>query len=190
VETNETSENKVDDSNLADYYDILKIIIGGEIFNKDRLFEIYRMNLGYYDSLIDKYQAAAMRETPYDSINVPKTTGTMWRLGGNADLNLNGLRILFDSTCHARVIEISVDNNDQYKFVFYDGTAILSEYLIDSLIIPSGGLRVDTVEVPAVAYENGYDIIEVHPSGPDECYSVGHVLLLSAGESGSSIDTK
>ncbi|MGH8016027.1 MAG: hypothetical protein ACREBV_07545, partial [Candidatus Zixiibacteriota bacterium] len=136
-------------------------------------------NLGFYDSLIDAYLAVAMREISYDSINVPREAGTMWRLAGNTDFNRNGLRVIFDTISHARAMEISVDNNDQYKFEFFGGGLKLSEYLVDSLIIPSGGLRIDTVEVPREAYENGFDIIEIHPSESDECYSVGHILLMT-----------
>ena len=55
LETLETGENLIVDKNLAKYYEKLSIVIKGNIFEPGRLTEIWRLNTGYYDNLIDGY---------------------------------------------------------------------------------------------------------------------------------------
>jgi len=178
VETIATSQNKIDDANLAVFFDKIRIITSGNLLAKQRWVEIFKVNFEQYDYLIEKYLSAAVLEVAYDSINTPKVSGTMWKLGGNTVMNKNGLRVRFDQPCHAQRFEISVDNNDKYRFVFKDGLAHLAEVVVDSALIPTGGLRIDTLEVPDIAAQAGFDTIEIHPSGPDECYSIGHIRIL------------
>ena len=178
IEAIETSQNKIADSNLAVFFDKIKIMTSGDLFTKERWVEIFKVNYGQFDYLIEKYQDGAILEVMYDSINVPKASGTMWRLGGNTVMNKNGLKVLFSQKCHSNLLEVSVDHNDNYRFVFMNGQARLAEKVLDSLLIPTGGLRVDTLEVPETAAQQGFDKIEIHPTGPDECYSLGHMRLL------------
>jgi arabinofuranosyltransferase len=51
----ESGTNMISDPNLAEYYDKLKLIISGEILNRERLETIWRMNTGQYDYLIANY---------------------------------------------------------------------------------------------------------------------------------------
>ena len=55
VESLETGANLLADPDLARYYNKLKLIIAGEIWDPDRLKTILEMNLGKYDPLIEKY---------------------------------------------------------------------------------------------------------------------------------------
>jgi len=54
-ETIETHENRIRDANLSAYYDKLSIITRGSLFDYKRIIEIFKMNLGVYDSLLDAY---------------------------------------------------------------------------------------------------------------------------------------
>ncbi len=55
VESLETGRNLLADPDLARYYDKLKLIITGEIFNPKRLKAILEMHLGKYDPWIERY---------------------------------------------------------------------------------------------------------------------------------------
>ena len=55
VETLETGTNLLKDPDLAEYYNKLKLITTGEIFDPERLKTILEINLGSYDALIEKY---------------------------------------------------------------------------------------------------------------------------------------
>jgi len=55
IETHETNQNQIHDPNLAEYYDKLSIIIKGSLFDSNRILEIWKMNTGYYQPLLDAY---------------------------------------------------------------------------------------------------------------------------------------
>jgi len=47
--------NVIEDKCLATYYDKLSLITRGNLFDGDRIQEIWNMNTGKYDYLIDSY---------------------------------------------------------------------------------------------------------------------------------------
>jgi len=47
--------NQIEDPNLALYYEKLSLVIHGDLFDSQRLIEIWRLNTGYYDYLISAY---------------------------------------------------------------------------------------------------------------------------------------
>ena len=53
-ESVEQNANLLLDSDLALFYDKIKIITQGELFSGERLLTILRMNLGLFDHLIDR----------------------------------------------------------------------------------------------------------------------------------------
>ncbi len=52
IETLHTGENQIVDPDLAAYYDKIRIVTRGPLFSKERLTEIVKFNLGYYDDLL------------------------------------------------------------------------------------------------------------------------------------------
>jgi len=54
-ETNQSGENVIEDKCLAKYYDKLTIITRGNLFDPNRMQEIWNMNTGKYDYLLDAY---------------------------------------------------------------------------------------------------------------------------------------
>ncbi len=57
LESLASGENKIEDPNLAQYYDKLRIVIRGDLFDWDRLVEIWNLNTGKYDHLLEAYIA-------------------------------------------------------------------------------------------------------------------------------------
>lgn len=49
------SENLIEDPSLSLYYEKLSILIRGDLFPTERIWEIIRFNSGYYDPLVKKY---------------------------------------------------------------------------------------------------------------------------------------
>lgn len=47
--------NLIEDKNLAAYYDKLKIITQGDLFSMERLKETVKLNLGFYDHLVEDF---------------------------------------------------------------------------------------------------------------------------------------
>ena len=54
VETHLYGENLIEDPDLALFYDKLRVVISEELFTAERAREIWRLNTGYYDHLIDE----------------------------------------------------------------------------------------------------------------------------------------
>jgi len=55
METLESGENVIEDKCLAEYYDKLSIITRGDLLDANRIQEIWKMNTGQYDYLLDAY---------------------------------------------------------------------------------------------------------------------------------------
>ncbi|MCG3198073.1 MAG: Terminal beta-(1-_2)-arabinofuranosyltransferase [bacterium] len=53
IATLESGENRIEDPKIANYYDQLALITRGPLFSPRRLLTALRMNLGWYDSLIE-----------------------------------------------------------------------------------------------------------------------------------------
>lgn len=49
-------ENQIENEDLKEYYEIIKLITRGPIWDKDRLNAVINMNLGKYDYLLDSYK--------------------------------------------------------------------------------------------------------------------------------------
>jgi arabinofuranosyltransferase len=58
METLESGENKIKDPNLALYYDKLDLVVRGNIWDWNRLKEIWNLNTGRYDGLLEAYVQA------------------------------------------------------------------------------------------------------------------------------------
>ncbi|MDY6874928.1 MAG: glycosyltransferase family 39 protein [Chloroflexota bacterium] len=58
METLVAGDNRVEDKNLAAYYDRLMFVIRGDLFDFDRLVEVWRLNTGAYDHYLDAYAYA------------------------------------------------------------------------------------------------------------------------------------
>ena len=140
------------------------------------------MNVGAYDHLRDAYAHTEMIYVDYAGISEPKAQGTYWNVEGNTVLRPAGLHIAIDSIHHERKIEISVDHNDDYRLAILKDSTELGWIRIDRELIPGGGLRIDTVEVPEDGVAAGYNHLEIFPWTGDDMYSVGHVRILDTGD--------
>ena len=55
LETLASGVNQIEDPNLSQYYDKLRIVTQGDLFDWDRLVEIWNLNTGKYDYLLEAY---------------------------------------------------------------------------------------------------------------------------------------
>jgi arabinofuranosyltransferase len=70
IETLTENQNLIEDKQLAFFYDRLNLITRGELFSLDRLKTILKMNLGMYNSYIDKeyYQYFDKKTLDYQAV--------------------------------------------------------------------------------------------------------------------------
>lgn len=56
IETVQSGENKIENPDLREYYEVIKKITRGDIWEKERLSMIIKINMGAYDYLIESYK--------------------------------------------------------------------------------------------------------------------------------------
>jgi len=57
LETIKTGENLIEDKNIALYYDKLSFVIKGDLWDWQRIVEIWNLNTGKYDALLENITA-------------------------------------------------------------------------------------------------------------------------------------
>jgi arabinofuranosyltransferase len=177
-QTLESGKNEIVDSSLARYYDKLMLVTRGPLFSLSRLRAIWRFNTGQFNHLLREYlnqpQRVALRH-----FDTPRPEGTPYNAHGCILLSKSGLKVLVGEVTYAPRVEISADCNDEYILHFLRGTDDHGSVVIKPRRIPSGGLRVEVVDVPQEAVRLGYYYILIIPKDGDGTYSVGHVRLLN-----------
>jgi arabinofuranosyltransferase len=143
------------DKNLGQYYEKLSIIIRGDIFDPERLKEIWNFNTGKYDYLLSKYNRSLVH---LDS--------------------KKGVEIDLDKEYHAGEMEVSLDNNDSYNLYFMQNYCLQGKLILQANLIPGGGLCVYNITLPEEVSERGYNKICLVPIEGDGSYSIGHLKLI------------
>jgi arabinofuranosyltransferase len=177
VETLRTGENRLADRRLAQYREKLSLVVSGPLFDANRLREIWRLNTGAYDHLIDApfYRSAAPPVRTYSELS---------RTGAPAEVTYfgpNGIEIDCEGRTLSRELEVSLDNNDHYRIIFLRGDAELARVRVMPPEPPlQVGLHVYRVEVPAEAGSNECDRIRIVPVpfANDGSCGVGHVRFV------------
>src|SRR5581483_5928455 len=117
TETLHSGEDRLADRRLAAYREKLTLVVSGPLFDRNRLLEIWRINTGAYDHLIDQqyYRDAPALVRRYSELphDPPPEKGTYFGPNG-IDIDLEGRRL-------AERIEVSLDNDDMYDIVFLRG---------------------------------------------------------------------
>ena len=179
--TLESGTNALRDPNLALYYDKLSLITRGPLFSKTRLIEIFKMNLGYYDDLIDwdKYRYPEMVHLSLnENLTHPKSPDLLWDDPENTLFGDSGIEIRLEESSHARWLEISLSSDDDFLVLFLLGDKEIARQKIRAPQYPEGGTAIHQVFVPSKTQETGFDSFRILPVY-GENFSLGHVLILA-----------
>ncbi len=181
LETLRTGENVIADERLAACYDRLSLITRGRLFDRERLIEIWRFNLGRYDHLIDfdAYRYPNMVYVGLDSVSEFKAAGTSPYQPGNVAFYDSGVEVDLGAPVYAAQIELSLDSNDRYQVVYLRDGVRLAAQAVPAAGSPPG-LAVYRMDAPRRAWKRGYDAIRVFPVRGDDEYALGHLLLVNA----------
>jgi arabinofuranosyltransferase len=175
VETLRAGENRLADPRLAAYRGKLAFVVSGPLFDAERLREIWRLNTGAYDHLIDKgfYREAAPVPRRYSELPHTPPADDMTYFGPH------GIEIDCEGRASSEQLEVSLDNNDVYELVFLRGTAELGRARVGPPLQPLClGLRTYQVEVPEEAA--GYERIRIVPvpDANDGSCGIGHIRFV------------
>jgi arabinofuranosyltransferase len=179
-ETLATGRNLIEDRDLATYYEKLALVTRGPLFDRRRLAEIWNFNTGRYGHLVraEAYRYPAPIQVELGEVSTPKPTGTRWNQPGNIVFRPAGVEVRLRRPSHARMLEVSLDHNDDYELVFVDGSRPITRQAVPAQTTPQGGLVVRGVEVPAAAVDRGYETVLIRPLRGDNAYALGHLRLL------------
>jgi arabinofuranosyltransferase len=181
-ESLEHSSNQIVDPRLHEYYDHLREIVRPKrTFSMDRFRAILAMNLGQYDHLIDYdfFRYGGVIRTLADTAEV-KPDQTPWNAPGTITMASAPVIVRVDDRPGRRVLDISLDSNDQYRIIFFKQHKKIAH--VDVGPVPQHrrqpGLVSYVVDIPQRAVEAGFDTIFVTTLvGEDNAYAVGHLLL-------------
>lgn len=166
------------DSSVVEYLQALHRITRDSVFTTERFSTILKMNFGGYDHLLRQYTDSPELEKTYADICKPIAAGILWNAEGTTEIRPSGLLVRSDTTFHAQRIEVSVDHNDNYGITFYSDSIKVGRSLMPRRSYHLGGMRIDTVEIPELAYLAGYNRMRIYPERGDDMYSIGHLRVL------------
>jgi hypothetical protein len=120
---------------------------------------------------------------PAADFSTPRAPESPWDADGNHVFACSPacaeLRLTYPQPRHARSVELSLDNNDRYRVIFYLGDRPLAEGNVDARP-GKPGLRVEERAIPPAANAAGFDSIGVLPLYGDGVYALGHLRLVES----------
>jgi hypothetical protein len=185
-----SGKNVIRDKNLATYYDKLSLITRGRLFDINRLIEIWNMNTGKYNKLIDfdTYRYPGRVNVRLDQLEPPKHEGSSLDAPANIRFPASGVQIDLQERSHMRRLEVSLDQNATYQIIYLDrGFAIAKQTLESTLHYNAGfsvrqsspptGLAIYSIDIPPTVAAQGYDNLWILPIRGDNQYRIGYLKL-------------
>lgn len=173
-------KNMITDPQLAQYYDKLMLIVQGRLFDPNRLLEIWKMNTGQYDYLIDQdaYRYPELIRRSYADVSLPVSGLENCQSPGATVMTDSGLEITMPELTRAAWLEISLDGNDRYQVVYYQGDRELAVEIIPTAYLPDpGGISTRRLPVPAKAASAGFDRMRLFPYAGGAPYCLGTLVV-------------
>ena len=171
--------NLITDSALAQYYQHVKFISRGALFSLDRIGEVVKLNLGFYDSFLEAYRDEPLVEYSLDSITeMQASIDDSERLTGYLGIPSRGVEIDLGKTCFNQQMEIGLDNDDDYIVVFMKAGTELSDFVSPAQTDVPTGMSIQQVNIPSWIRDNGFDRLRVYPYRGDGVYRLGYLRLL------------
>ena len=181
-ETLQLEQNVIEDPDLALFYDKMNIITRGSLASPQRLLEIWKMNTGQYDHLIDtdRYKYPNLKRVNLAEVSTPLPSATACTAEGPIIMDDSGIEILLPVDSHSEWMHISLDHNDQYRIFYYYGEKELAMQAIPTAWLPEpGGISVRTIKVPNSAARGGFNRIRILPlTTEDQSFCLGYVNLV------------
>lgn len=180
LQTLEVDKNMISDPGVAAYYDKLSLITKGRLFDPQRLLEIWKMNTGQYDGLIDGdlYRYPGLARRAYAEVNAPASQPANCQSAGAVAMEDSGLEISFAEPVQAGWLEFNLDHDDRYLAVYYRGSQELAQQIIPTAYLSDpGGISTRMVAVPAKAVTPGFNRVRLFPYAGEAPYCLGSLAI-------------
>ena len=172
-------DNRIQDPQLAKYYEHLRHVVSGPIWSAHRFHDMFNFLTRRYDHWIPfrKYYYAGMVHRSLAQVSTPKARGSHWNASDNLVFGESGIEIhLGKAVSHPR-LEVSLDGNDGYRVEFFRGR----QRVLVRKISPAytAGLEIYRIGVqePGSTKPVSYDRIRFLPVQGDRHYALGHLIF-------------
>jgi arabinofuranosyltransferase len=161
-----SGKNRLTDPDLAKYYDQLRLIVRGKLFDPQRWAAIWKMNTGQLNGLIhtDAYRYPDLLQVDLSQASQPGG------LPSPAQFGDSGVEVRLGQVLHAPRFEVELDSRADFEVVFRSGEQTVGTARIYGTY-SGGGVSTYTVETPAGAAQAGFDALHILPLGGSELES-------------------
>jgi len=171
LETLETGENRIVNLDLAAYYDRLSLVLRGRLFDPQRLAEIWKLNTGKYDDLLERYENSLLVHASLEDIQYPDQSKLVINKSGHVLFDEGGIEIELGELVHHRSVEVQLDARSSYLIFFKNDSRIISKQVITSMSSHSG-METFIVGISAEAAKEGFSSIIILPSRGGGSYPI------------------
>ena len=178
-ESIEHDKNLLVDRKTRLFWDSIRLVTRGELFDKDRIAEIVRLNLGLVSKpdwemyrTADIPRSTTIPMVSQSDVGAARSEGTAWNAPGNVVFD-DYVEIELSETIDVKSIDISVDNNDVYELAGLQNDKWISLAKIGPVEADGLALHRITLQEPIMNIKR----IRVSASSGDGMYSIGHLLL-------------
>ena len=160
---------EIEDSDLAEYWEDLSLIISGPIWSSERWAAIWRMHTGANDHLIDAY------------LNTERTYDEVSRAGTLSMPMLNrGVTVALGEARNEEVLEVRLERDDIYAVELYRRGARVHRCELGEKTEEQGRrMVIRRVHLPLDIATPGYDEIRILPVDGSGRYRMGRLRLLT-----------
>lgn len=178
-ETVETGRNVIQDPNLHAFWEKLQVVISGPLFSTERFREIWRLNTGAYDHLVDTqfYRKPKRLELDAKDLANGRTNGR-FDAAGNTLLYRNGARVRLDAAQRPRALDIALGCGTEYRIKLFRGRKLVLEKKTPTRGCRARTLSLQRVELRELPSGESFDRVEIAPIDETGEASLGKFALV------------
>jgi hypothetical protein len=117
-----------------------------------------------------------MVRLPLTAVQTPLPEGTALDHEGVVVFTVHGLEIGLETAVHHTQLELSLDNNDDYQIIYFNGSKEVGQQDLPAPYAPDG-LAIHTLNIPPTAVQAGFDRLRIFPTRGDDVFGLGHITL-------------
>lgn len=160
--TQKLGRKTLEDPNLAQYYDKLNLVTRGPLFDSQRLQEIWRLNTGAYDHLIDTDRYRYPNRVSRDAADITRTITATVTLPEPVPLTRDGVLVELGAPQTASILGIGL-NLDRFTLFYQRDGATIGTQAIHAQAIKLGEQVYHVVRVPEAVIQQGYTALHLRP---------------------------
>lgn len=177
VETVLSGINRLEDPALAALYDTMHTIIRGPLWSRERWRCIFKMNFGYELSDRKRWQHPAVVVKPYAEVPHAADEKQLWFDPASIAFWYEGIQIVWDEPCHAREIELSLDQYGDYRLeITLEEDAVAEMIELPKPKEESIVLRTYRLPVSEETATKGFCRLKIRPKAFTNRHALGHVF--------------